>query len=42
VEVLSWNLPGGADESHEILKIAGVPAEIQTDHLQNESTALPL
>jgi hypothetical protein len=31
------NLPGGAEESNEILKIAGVPAEIWTYQLQNTS-----
>jgi hypothetical protein len=34
--ICKWNLPGRTEESHEILKIASVPAEIRTDHLQDE------
>jgi hypothetical protein len=34
-EVQSWNLPGGTEENHENLSIAGVLAGIWTKHLPN-------
>lgn len=35
IEILSWNFPGGTEEVHEkSLKLAGVPAEIRTDHFR--------
>jgi hypothetical protein len=30
-----WHLPGGNEENHENLRIAGILAEIQTEHLLN-------
>jgi hypothetical protein len=42
IELLSWYLNGGTEESHENISIAGVPDEIGTEHLSVMSTALSL
>jgi hypothetical protein len=35
IEVLSQNLPGGTEESHETISIANVAVQNRTKHLQN-------
>jgi hypothetical protein len=35
IKVLSQNLPGGTEENHKIVRIAGVLAKIQTERLPN-------
>jgi hypothetical protein len=34
IEILSWYLPGETEGNHINLRIAGVPADIQTEHLE--------
>jgi hypothetical protein len=37
IEILSLNLSEGTEENHEKpVRIAGVPAEIRTDHIPNK------